>query len=231
MTSFAPNPFRPALFEFLSGLAAHNTKEWFAANRRSYDEEMKDPALTFISDLGPHLAKISPHFNAIPKAVGGSLFRIYRDTRFSRDKRPYKTHLGIQFRHKQARDVHAPGFYLHVEPGACMVGVGIWHPDGPSLQRIRAAIDADPGGWLAARDGRAFRRRFALGGESLKRPPRGFAADHPQIEDLKRKDFIAFTELADDAVLAPGFPAVFTDHCAAAGPFVGWLCGAVGAKF
>ncbi|NNL65898.1 MAG: TIGR02453 family protein, partial [Myxococcales bacterium] len=117
MPATSTNPFRPALFAFLRELQKNNRREWFEANKSRYEDHLKDPALTFISEIGPRLAKVSPHFNAIPKATGGSLFRIYRDTRFSKDKTPYKTHLGIQFRHKQAKDVHAQGFYLHVEPG------------------------------------------------------------------------------------------------------------------
>lgn len=231
MSPAAANPFRPALFAYLRDLAKNNDRDWFNAHKDRYEEHLKDPALTFISDFALRLAAISPHFNAIPKAVGGSLFRIYRDTRFSHDKTPYKTHVGIQFRHKQAKDVHAPGFYLHIEPGASMIGVGIWHPDGPSLTRIRESIDTDPKAWLAARDDKTFRRQLSLGGESLKRPPRGFAADHPLVEDLKRKDFVAYAEFSDDEVLAKGFPGAFATRCAAAAPFVRWLCRAVDVPF
>jgi len=231
MTAKAANPFRPALFGFLRDLAANNDRQWFEANKERYEDELKDPALSFISSFGPNLKAISPHFDAIPKAVGGSLFRIYRDTRFAKDKTPYKTHLGIQFRHQQAKDVHAPGFYLHIEPGASMIGIGLWHPDGPSLARIREGIASDPRGWVKARDDKRFRQAFELGGESLKRPPTGYDADHPLIEDLKRKDFIAFAKLAQKQVLAPDFLALFTAHCRAAAPYMRWLCKAVDVPF
>ena len=78
---------------------------------------MRSPALDFITDMGDAIESLSSHFLAIPKKVGGSMMRPYRDVRFSKDKRPFKTNVGIQFRHFQAKDVHAPGFYLHIEPG------------------------------------------------------------------------------------------------------------------
>ncbi len=226
-----PNPFRPALFRFLSELAANNRREWFEANRERYEEEVKDPALAFISDMAPALRRISPHFRAIPKATGGSLYRIHRDTRFSRDKRPYKTQVGIHFRHARAKDVHAPGFYVHLEPGQSFLGVGIWHPDGPTLKAVRDALAADARGWLRARDDRAFRARFRLGGDSLRSAPRGYAKDHPLIEDLKRTDFVAIAELSRRQVLAADFPACVVDSFAAGAPFVRYLCKAVGAPF
>ena len=231
MTAQPGSAFRPTLFAFLRDLAKNNNRDWFQLHKERYEDDLKDPALSFISAFGPRLAKISPHFNAIPKATGGSLFRIYRDTRFAKDKTPYKTHLGIQFRHKQAKDVHAPGFYLHIEPRASMIGVGIWHPDGSSLNAIRSAIDTDPGAWKRARDNKKLRQLFALGDESLKRPPRGYDAEHPFIDDLKLKSFVGYAKLSQKKILAPDFLEAFASHCRAAAPFVRWLCGAVGVPF
>ncbi len=223
--------FRPALFTFLKDLARHNDRDWFQAHKQRYEDHLKEPALEFISDFGPHLEKISPHFNAIPKATGGSLFRIYRDTRFAKDKTPYKTHLGVQFRHRQAKDVHAPGFYLHIEPQGSFIGVGIWHPAGDTLKAIRGAIDRDGGGWQRARDHRGFRARFELGGESLTRAPRGYDEHHPLIDDLKRKDFIAFARYPQKEVVADGFLRRFAADCRRATPFMRWLCRAVDVPF
>jgi uncharacterized protein (TIGR02453 family) len=231
MTASPANPFRATLFSFLRDLEKNNRREWFQDHKERYEDQLKDPSLRFISDFGPRLAKISPHFNAIPKATGGSLFRIYRDTRFSKDKTPYKTHLGIQFRHKQAKDVHAPGFYLHVAPKGSMIGVGIWHPDGPGLRGIREAIVADGAAWKRARDNKKFRQLFDIGGESLKRPPKGFDPDHRFIDDLKLKDFVGYAKLSQKQVLAADFPDLFTAHCRAAAPFVRWLCKAVDVPF
>lgn len=223
--------FTPELFRFLAELGAHNERAWFEANRDRYRTAVQEPLLRFIADFAPQLKAISPHFVADPRPQGGSMFRIHRDVRFSPDKSPYKTHAAAQFRHRAARDVHAPGFYLHLEPGGCFVGVGIWHPDAPTLAAIRRALVADPAGWQRATEDRAFARVFALGGDALKRPPQGFDPSHPLIEDLKRKDFVAMASLSEERVMAPEFLGTFTSLCRAATPFMRFLAGAVGQPF
>ena len=177
------------------------------------------------------LAKLSPHFRAEPKKVGGSLMRIYRDVRFSKDKRPYKTNVGIQFRHEEGRDVHAPGFYFHVDLEEVFLGVGIWHPDSEPLKQIRKAIDKDPTSWKKAKSGKAFRDRYQLAGDSLKRPPKGYDAEHPLIEDLKRKDFIAIQSLDHDDLFDPGLVKNTIANFRAAKPLMAFLCRAVRVKF
>ena len=157
--------------------------------------------------------------------------RVYRDTRFVKGGEPYKTNVGIQFRHELGRDIHAPGFYIHIAPGECFLAVGLWRPDAASLGRIRQAIAAQPDRWLRARDERKFRRRFSLDGGSLKRPPRGFAADHPCVEDLKRTDFIGVEELEEEDVREKGFLAHVAASFAASGPFMRFLCDALKAPF
>jgi len=228
-------PTRPSftsdLYDFLSDLERNNRREWFQEHKPRYEADLKEPALQFIRDFAPRLAKISPHFDAIPKAVGGSLFRIYRDTRFSKDKTPYKTHCGIHFRHETAKDAHAPGFYLHIAADEAFVGTGMWHPDPKTAGKVRAAIAADPAGWKRAIGGKAFRADWELAGDSLKRPPRGFDAEHPLIEDLKRKDFMALTPLSSDRVLAPGFLTDFAKCCKVGAPLVKFICGALKAPY
>lgn len=226
-----PNPFHPDLFRFLEELAANNRRDWFEANRERYEDDVKEPALAFISAFGPELRAISRHFLAIPTATRGSLFRIYRDTRFSPDKRPYKTQVGIHFRHADGRDAHVPGFYLHLEPGNCFAGAGIWHPDSTALRRIRDALVARPRAWRAARDDAAFRDHFELAGDSLKTAPRGYDRDHPLIEDLRRTDFIGVAPFTRSEVLAGDFPARYTSACRAAAPFVRFLCTALDVPF
>lgn len=223
--------FSPALLRFIGELAGNNTKEWFDANRDRYEEVMLEPALEFIEAFAPSLRSISPHFVASARRSGGSLFRINRDVRFSKDKSPYKTHLGIQFRHEQSKDVHSPGYYLHIEPRASFVGVGIWHPEPKTLMAIRQSIADDPASWKKAAYGKRFSDAFSLEGESLQRPPKGFDPEHPAIEDLKRKDFIASSRLADRAVTSPHFLAEFTKTCRAADPFMAFLCRAVKVPF
>jgi uncharacterized protein (TIGR02453 family) len=223
--------FTPELFRFLAELAAHNQRAWFEANKARYRTAVQEPLLRFIADFAPELAKISPHFVADPRPQGGSMFRIHRDVRFSADKSPYKTHAAAQFRHRAAKDVHAPGFYLHLEPGGCFVGVGIWHPDGPALAAIRGALVADPDAWGRAVGDRAFKRAFTLGGDALKRPPQGFDPGHQLIEDLKRKDFVAMAPLSEELAMAPDFLVRFTSLCRAAAPFMRYLAAAIGQPF
>jgi uncharacterized protein (TIGR02453 family) len=215
--------FGPELFRFLRDLNANNDRAWFAANKDRYEREVRNPALDFIDDFAPHLAEVSPHFVADSRPSGGSLFRIHRDTRFSKDKSPYKPYTGIHFRHELAKDAHAPGFYLHLQPGSVFAGAGIWHPDQPTLLRIREAIDRDPDGWRAATE----RRSFRLEGDSLKRAPTGFDPEHPLIDDLKRKDFVAMVALTQKDACAPGFVERFGGICRDVAPLVRFLCAAV----
>ncbi|NIW23457.1 MAG: TIGR02453 family protein, partial [Gammaproteobacteria bacterium] len=183
-TAFAG--FSDASIAFLSELAANNNRDWFQAHKPRYEETIREPALAFIDAVAPGLRRISPHFVASSKRTGGSLMRIYRDTRFSKNKLPYKTNVGIQFRHELGKDVHAPGFYVHIEPGSCFFGAGIWRPDSEALAAIRKRIVESPAAWKRARDAKTFTARFTLRGEQLKRIPRGYDANHALAEDLRR---------------------------------------------
>ncbi len=223
--------FGPEFGAFLEDLRSNNDRDWFAANRERYEETVREPARAFIRAMAPALAAISPHFRADDRKTGGSLMRIHRDTRFSRDKTPYKTNVGIQFRHALGRDVHAPGFYVHFEPGSAFLGAGVWRPDSTALSMIRARIDEEPDTWRGVRDDAAFGSSFHLGGESLKRTPRGFAKDHPLAEDLKRKDFIAIHELTPGDTLGPAFPDLAAARMRSAGAFVRFLCEAIDVPF
>jgi len=214
--------FRPELFDFLRQLKRHNNREWFARNKARYEKEVLDPALAFISSFGPHLHKLCPHFVADSRPTRGSLFRIYRDTRFSPDRRPFKTHVGIHFSHASGKDVHAPVFYLHLEPENCFAAAGVWHPDNSALTRIRMAIVAKPVRWAKVR------RRLELEGESLVRPPRGFDPNHRFIEDLKRKDFVASAGLTEAQVCGPKFMPDFAAACQTMLPLVEFTTRALG---
>lgn len=223
--------FSPTLFSFLEELAEHNERAWFKANRRRYEECVQEPALAFITDFAPHLGRITPHLTAEARPVGGSLFRIQRDTRFARDKTPYKTNVGISFRHAQSADVHAPGYYLHLEPGETFAACGMWHPSGGELARVRDAIATDPDGWAAAAHRGPFAASFKLDGDSLVRPPRGHDPEHPMIADLKRKDFLGVATLSESTVFAPGFVEVYARLCRDAAPLMRFLCDAVEVPF
>lgn len=223
--------FRPALLRFLSDLAANNDRDWFQENKHRYENDLRAPALRFVVDFAPRLQKISPHFLADPRPSGGALFRIYRDIRFSRDKSPYKTHCGLYFPHEKWKDVHMPGFYLHIEPRRSFVGMGSWHPDSAALKKIRARVADEPDAWRRAVSGKPFRENFRILGESLKRPPRGFEPDHPLIDVIKLKDFTCGAPLTQKQITAPGFVDEFTKLCRTGAPLVEFLCGALGVPY
>jgi uncharacterized protein (TIGR02453 family) len=233
LVAMANRSFTPALFSFLRDLTEHNDRAWFEANRERYEETLRRPALTFIEELGEPLYSISRHFTADPRPLGGSLFRIQRDTRFSKDKTPYKTHVGMHFRHVATReDVHAPGFYLHLEPGNCLAALGLWQPAAPHAQAIRQAIVDRPERWVHATRRAPFSRTYALGeGDLLQRPPTGFPPDHPLIDDLRRRDFTASTRLTQAQVTAPGFLDHYVAAMRAGAPFMRFLCEALGLGF
>lgn len=215
--------FSPDTIKFFKQLSRNNNREWFAKNKARYEEVVLGPALDLVTDMREPLKKVSPHFTAISKRSGGSLMRIYRDTRFSKDKTPYKTNLGMQFRHEVGKDVHAPGFYFHIDKDQIFVGAGVWRPDSTTLKKIRARIDDDPKGWKRAQN-MSFKQYFELRGESLKRPPKGYAEDHPLIVDLKRKDHFGLTQLTQEDIFDRGLIDKLIVRFKAAKPYVRFLC-------
>ncbi len=223
--------FTPKLFGFLKDLAENNDREWFKANQDAYEANVREPALEFITDFAVPLKGISEHFVSDSRTVGGSLFRIQRDTRFSKDKTPYKLNTGMQFRHRAGKDAHAPGFYVHIQPGECFIGVGLWRPETKVAYAIRDEIAADPTRWKRVTRGKRFTDVLTIGGDSLKRPPRGYDESHPLIEDLKRKDFIASTRVSQKSITSSHFMEDFTDVCKRSAPFMKFLCEAVGVPF
>jgi len=215
--------FTPAFFRFLRQLRKNNDRAWFHANEVAYQRDVREPALRFVAAFAAPLRKLSPHLVADPRPVGGSLFRIHRDVRFAKDKRPYKTHAGIHFRHESARNAHAPGLYLHLEPGDVFASAGIWRPDGATLSEVREAMVASPVAWKRAVVGRAFARRWALSGESLVRVPRGYDPAHPLAADLRRKSYVAITGFGERDACAPDFPARLAEAWRATLPFLRFL--------
>ena len=223
--------FTSALFEFLSELSMNNNREWFQANKDRYERDVRDRLVQFVADFDERLTAISPHMVADPRPSGGSVFRIYRDVRFSKDKSPYKTNAGIHFRHEVGRKVHGPGFYLHLQPGMVFAGAGMWRPDSDTLRKVRGAIVANPARWEGIVNDESFQSVYTLEGDSLKRPPKGFDPDHPMIEYLKRKSFVATMSFTEDDACAPDFIDTYADVCAAAGPLSEFLTSAVGLEW
>ncbi|MFT4702831.1 MAG: hypothetical protein ACI81R_000518 [Bradymonadia bacterium] len=224
-------PFSPALFEFLIDLDLNNRKDWFDANKARYESDVREPAFAFIREVGERFLDVSPHFVASDKKSGGSLMRVYRDTRFSKDKTPYKTNVGVHFRHEAGKDVHAPGFYVHLHPDDCFIGVGMWRPDSPSLRAIRDRIVAEPNRYRAIVDAPEFTDAFSLSGASLKNAPRGFDKDHPLVDELKRKDFIAVRHITPEDVLRDDLIDFLMENLRTGAPLMGFLAEAVGHPF
>ena len=224
--------FSDASFKFLRGLARHNEREWFQAHKAEYDEHVRGPFQLLLTDLQPVLAGVSEHYRSEPKTVGGSLFRIQRDTRFANDKTPYKTWQGARLFHERGRQVEAPSFYLHLQPGNCFIASGLWHPEPDSLRRIRHFILDNPGSWKAAAHEPKFRRRFDLDeDEMLVRMPRGFPDDFEFAHDLRRKNFVALRAIGDEAMTGPRLLKTLETDLSGLAPFTDYLCAALDLEF
>jgi uncharacterized protein (TIGR02453 family) len=217
--------FSPDVSTFLRQLKRNNNREWFAKNKARYQTSIVEPALSFIGDFAPQLEKISPFFLADARPTRGSLFRIYRDTRFSPDKRPFKTHVGIHFSHCSGKDAHAPVFYLHLEPDNCFAAAGIWHPDNQALTKVRTAIVREVEQWAKVR------KKLTLEGDSLTKPPRGFDPNQPFIDDIRMKDFVASVALTEGRVCSGRLMRDFASACRKMSPLVEFATKSLGLKF
>jgi uncharacterized protein (TIGR02453 family) len=220
--------FGPDFFRFLGDLRDHNDRHWFLAHKDRYETAVRDPFLRFVADLGPLLQKLHPPFAADPSPVGGSMMRIYRDIRFSRDKRPYKTCVAAHFRHADRKGEFAPALYLHLEPGKSGLGGGLWRPAPPVAKRIRDAIARDSSRWRRITRGRRFTSTYTLAGESYKRTPRGYAPGHPLADDLRRKDFVIGAPLTDRQIASRSFLELVIERYNTAMPLMQFLVESVG---
>ena len=216
--------FGPGLFQFLSDLKEHNDRDWFQAHKADFEEQVREPFLRLIADLKPEFEKLNPRIVVDPSPTRGSMMRIYRDVRFSADKSPYKLNAAAHFKHARAKEDAVPGYYIHLEPKDCLLGAGVWHPQPRALQKIRSAIVSDAGRWAKVGRGHTFM------GDSLKRPPAGYAADHPLIEDLKRKDFAVLLPLQEQEVCGPNLRQLLMKRFRSVEPLVQFLSEAVGLK-
>jgi uncharacterized protein (TIGR02453 family) len=218
--------FDRSFFAFLKSLKANNTREWFTEHKPQYQQDVEGPALAFVEDLAPRLKKISPRFIADPKRVGGSMFRIYRDTRFSHDKTPYKTHVGLHFWH-DGKDLESPpSFYLHLSPGEIFGGGGCWRPDPVMLRKIRLRINDAPKEWKAV-----LAMQMEIEGSTLKRVPAGFPPDHPFAADLMRKDHLVSEEYTVRDVGSAAFIDRYVETCERIAPLMRFLTAAAGQRW
>jgi uncharacterized protein (TIGR02453 family) len=223
--SFMAAYFTPELFRFLTRLKRNNNRDWFLAHKEEFETWVRQPALRFITDFAAPLCEISPYLVADARLARGSLFRIHRDTRFSYDKRPYKTNVAMRFSHR-GKDVHSPGFYLHFEPGGCFAASGLWHPEPPTLLKVRTAMVSRPAEW------RKIRKLLNWDDAGrLSRPPRGFAADHEFVDDLKLRDLGTAISFTDKQVCSAKFMSIYTEACRKMSPMARFLSSAVGLTF
>lgn len=227
-----PRPyFSPATMRFLRALQKNNNREWFHAHKGDYETHVREPFLDLIADLAEPLARISPHYRAEPGKVGGSLFRIHRDLRYANNKMPYKYWAGARLGHERRREVAAPSFYIHIQPGHSFLGGGLWHPESHTLRSIRDFIVDNPVGWKAATRRPVFRRHLRWAGDSLKRPPRGFDPAHELIADLKRKSFAAIEPISDDDACSEHLKRRIVTQMKRVAPLVDYLCAAQDLEF
>jgi uncharacterized protein (TIGR02453 family) len=178
--------------------------------------------------LAPGLKKINPAIVADPRPNGGSMMRIHRDVRFAKDKSPYKTFVAAHFAHVSGKGEGTPGYYLRIEPGASMTGGGMWQPGAEALKKVRDRIAGEPQTWQRATSGVTVGRLCQFAGETLKRPPAGYDANGPYIEDIKRKDFAIAMPLTDAEVCRAEFRDLVLDKFRSAAPFLRFLSEAVG---
>ncbi len=218
-----PADFMP----FLRELKANNDRVWFDANRKRY-EANRDAMLQLLVDLAPRIRALSPHTVVDPRPQGGSLMRIFRDVRFSKDKSPYKPAFAAQFWHEAGGEDAAPAFYLRIAPDSSAVGGGLWRPDAEAVARIRQAIGQQPEAWGHAVGAASRVSPCGMVGESLKKPPAGFDPKHPFIEDIKRKDFALSSPLTDAEVLSADMESVIIERLEQTVPFVQFLVRALG---
>lgn len=223
--------FTKQTYQFLRDLAANNNREWFTANKARFEEVLRKPCLQLLADLQAPLAKISEHYRADTRAQGGSLFRIHRDTRFANDKRPYKTWAGARLFHERTREIAAPVFYIHIQPGENFFGGGLWHGESGTVKKVRDFLVDNPAAWKKAVRSKAFTALFEQGGESLTRPPRGFDPGHELIDDIKRKDFVAHRHFADSVALSAEFKPFLVESMKGLAPMIDYLCAAVELEF
>jgi uncharacterized protein (TIGR02453 family) len=223
--------FDESLVQFLAQLRRNNNRPWFARNKARYEAQVREPVLAFIRAMAPRIERVSRAIFVSDSKVGGSMMRPYRDTRFTSSKEPYKTNVGIHFRHERGETAHAPGFWMHIEEKEFWLAVGMWRPDAETLEKVRRHIAEEPREWLASRDDKGFRKVWQVVGDSLKRPPRGFDPAHPLIEDLKRTEFLGFRDLGLRELYRRDVADRVAEFYAASSPFMTFLCDALEIRF
>ena len=223
-----PDHLPKAALDFLADLARHNDRAWFTANKALCESDLIEPCRALVRTLCAKLQRDFPDVTGSDAKVGGSLTRLQRDTRFAKDGKPYHSHLGMHFWHASGKKMQVPGFFLRVDPQEVLVATGMHGPEPEPLRRIREAIDGDQKGWKRATQSAEFVRQWqGLEGETLKRVPAPWPADHPLADDLRRKDFTAFARLPAAQATKAGFADAVVERWRASKPLMTFLCQAL----
>jgi uncharacterized protein (TIGR02453 family) len=218
--------FRPESIQFLADLAEHNDRAWFQPRKADYERLIRRPFEQLVEALAPRFAARDMPLEADPRR---SIFRIYRDTRFAKDKSPYKTHQAARFAWTEgaamASQAHGAGGYFHFEPGAMYLGGGMYLPDRPLLDAWRRQVVDQPAIVHRALDDPGFIDTFGQvsSHDPFKRVPPGYPPDHPDAELLRMRDVVFGRPLSDDEVLSPALPDTIADGLAAAMPVLRML--------
>ena len=221
----ATAPFSPKALAFLRALKRNNRREWFHERRDEYERLLRVPMMAVIECFGHEFRRFAPELMADPKK---SVYRIWRDTRFSADKRPLKTNVAAVFPHRHGNRHTSAGLYLEISPEWVFAGGGLYMPDPQGLHRIRERIAENPKAFERIVNASALKRAGGLQGESLKRVPRGFAADHPAAGHLKMKQFLVWGEWPPELATTPKFWTELLTTFRAAAPLLKYLNGALG---
>ncbi len=222
--------FRPEAVDFLAELAQNNERAWFQAHKSDYEGLLKEPMEGFVAALADAFAAERLPLQADPKR---SIFRIYRDTRFAKDKSPYKTNVGASFPWVEGFDPdtamshteHRNGAYFHLQPGNNYAGGGMWHADKPVLDAFRQTILDDERRVRNALEDPGFIAEFGpvASHDTLKRVPPGYPADHPMADLFRYKDIVFGRRLSDDEVYSPDLPQIMARAYATATPVFRFL--------
>jgi uncharacterized protein (TIGR02453 family) len=216
-------------FAFLRGLAANNDRAWFQAHRDDYEAYWLEPAMALVEAIGSRLRRFAPDVVVDPR-VNGSIFRINRDIRFSKDKRPYKTHLDLWFPETKTGQKWAPGYWFRLTPDAVSLGAGMHGLDAAMLDRFRQAVgDDERGPALASAVAKVRKAGYEVWGEHYKRVPRGFEPDHPRADLLRYDSLTAGGDLPAEEARSPRFPDLVASHYRKLAPIQRWLVDVVNA--
>ena len=207
---------------FLRRLKRNNNRPWFQKHKDEYEENVRFPMECLISTLGPKMADVAPDFDFHPKK---SIFRIYRDTRFSNNKTPYKTNIAAYFQPRGKKSpAERPGLYLGIELGEIFIGGGLYMPSGEQLKSIRRSLVEQPEEYLGLIEDPAFVKMFGeVMGDKLVKAPLGYPKDHPMIAHLRLKQFFVGKEYGEEECLKPRFADTAAKILTGSMPFVRWL--------